>query len=169
MGVIMLIVGAVLMIGPLFLPMIGFFGKATLGVAGLVVFLLGLIITMWTSLYKKTSADVAFVRTGQGGSRVYLDSAAMVVPVLHRITEVNLRTMKLGVNPHGPNALITHDNLRSDILAQFYIRVQADREHILNAARSLGDNSVNAENVEKPGQREIGLRASGHCVPDGPV
>ena len=56
--------------------------------------------------------------------------------------------MKLGVNPRGPNALITHDNLRSDILAQFYIRVQADREHILNAARSLGENSVNAESVE---------------------
>ena len=148
MGVAMLLVGAALMIGPLFLEPLGFVAKAVLGVIGLVLFLIGLIVTMWTSLYKKTSADVAFVRTGQGGSRVYLDTAAMVVPVLHKITEVNLRTMKLGVNPHGPNALITHDNLRSDILAQFYIRVQADVEHILNAARSLGDNSVNAENVE---------------------
>ena len=35
------------------------------------------------------------------------------------------------------------------MLAQFYIRVQADTEHILNAARSLGENSVNAaETVE---------------------
>ena len=119
-----------------------------LGVIGLIVFLIGLVITVWSSLYKKTSADQAFVMTGQGGARVVLDGGALVIPIFHRITEVNLRTMKLGVNPHGPNALITHDNLRSDILAQFYIRVQADREHILNAARSLGDNSVNAENVE---------------------
>lgn len=148
MGLVMLLVGAALMIGPLFVPMIGFLGKAVLGVAGLVLFLIGLVITVWTSLYKKTSADQAFVMTGQGGSRVVLDGGALVIPIFHRITEVNLRTMKLGVNPHGPNALITHDNLRSDILAQFYIRVQADREHILNAARSLGDNSVNAENVE---------------------
>ncbi len=36
MGVVMLIVGAALMIGPLFLPIIGFLGKAILGVAGLV-------------------------------------------------------------------------------------------------------------------------------------
>jgi uncharacterized membrane protein YqiK len=148
MGFVMLIAGAALMVGPLFLPVLGFASKAILGVAGLVLFLLGLVITVWTSLYKKTSADQAFVMTGQGGSRVVLDGGALVIPIFHRITEVNLRTMKLGVNPHGPNALITHDNLRSDILAQFYIRVQADREHILNAARSLGDNSVNAENVE---------------------
>ena len=148
MGLAMLIVGAALMLGPMFLPMIGFVEKAVLGIVGLVLFLIGLVITVWTSLYKKTSADQAFVMTGQGGSRVVLDGGALVIPIFHRITEVNLRTMKLGVNPHGPNALITHDNLRSDILAQFYIRVQADREHILNAARSLGDNSVNAENVE---------------------
>ena len=148
MGFAMLFVGAALMIGPLFLPVLGFASKAILGVVGLVLFLLGLVITVWTALYKKTSADQAFVMTGQGGSRVVLDGGALVIPIFHRITEVNLRTMKLGVNPHGPNALITHDNLRSDILAQFYIRVQADREHILNAARSLGDNSVNAENVE---------------------
>jgi uncharacterized membrane protein YqiK len=148
MGLVMMLLGAALMIGPLFVPMIGFLGKGVLGVAGLALFLIGLVIAVWTSLYKKTSADQAFVMTGQGGSRVVLDGGALVIPIFHRITEVNLRTMKLGVNPHGPNALITHDNLRSDILAQFYIRVQADREHILNAARSLGDNSVNAENVE---------------------
>ena len=148
MGFAMLIVGTALMIGPLFLPVLGFGSKAVLGIVGLVLFLIGLVIAVWTSLYKKTSADQAFVMTGQGGSRVILDAGALVIPIFHRITEVNLRTMKLGVNPHGPNALITHDNLRSDILAQFYIRVQADREHILNAARSLGDNSVNAENVE---------------------
>lgn len=148
MGIALLLAGAALMIGPLFAPTVGFAGKAILGVVGLVLFMMGLIITIWTSLYKKTSADLAFVMTGQGGSRVVLDGGALVLPIFHRITEVNLRTMKLGVNPHGANALITHDNLRSDILAQFYIRVQADREHILNAARSLGDDSVNAESVE---------------------
>ncbi len=148
MGIALLLAGAALMIGPLFAPTVGFVGKAILGVVGLVLFMMGLVITIWTSLYKKTSADLAFVMTGQGGSRVVLDGGALVLPIFHRITEVNLRTMKLGVNPHGANALITHDNLRSDILAQFYIRVQADREHILNAARSLGDDSVNADSVE---------------------
>jgi len=147
-GFVLMLVGLALMIGPLFVPAIGLLREGVFGIAGLIVFLFGSFIAMWTSWYKRTSADQAFVRTGQGGSQVYLDGGGLVIPLLHRITEVNLRTMKLGVNPRGPNALITHDNLRSDILAQFYIRVQADHEHILNASRSLGANSVNAENVE---------------------
>ena len=100
------------------------------------------------SYYRRTSADQAFVRTGRGGSKVVLDGGDFVFPFLHSVREINLKTMKLGVNPKGQNALITHDNLRANVLAQFYIRVQADEEHILNAARSLGENSVNAETVE---------------------
>jgi uncharacterized membrane protein YqiK len=118
-----------------------------LGVMGVVVMLIGAGATAM-SFYRRTSADVAFVRTGKGGSKVVLDGGIHVVPWWHRILEINLRTMKLGVNPRGQNALITRDNLRANVLAQFYIRVQADEEHILNAARSLGENSVNAETVE---------------------
>jgi len=153
MGYALMLVGAVLavlsVVGP---NLTGPHGASwmwiILGVGGIAMFVVGLLITVVTSLYRKTSADLAFVMTGMGGSKVVLDGGALVFPVVHKITEVNLRTMKLGVNPRGPNALITKDNLRSNILAQFYIRVQADTEHILNAARSLGVNSVDAENVE---------------------
>lgn len=116
-------------------------------ITGLIVAAIGVSSTLM-SFYRRTSADQAFVRTGAGGSKVVLDGGIRVVPFLHKVLEINLRTMKLGVNPRGQNALITHDNLRANVLAQFYIRVQADTEHILNAARSLGENSVNAETVE---------------------
>ena len=149
MAIALLLVGVALMIGPAFLPALGFLTKAVVSGLGLILFLLGFFGMVITALWRKTSADEAFVITGgSGGSRVILDSGAFVFPIMHNIVPVNLKTMKLGVNPHGANALITHDNLRSDILAQFYIRVQADPEHILNAARSLGTDSVNAENVE---------------------
>jgi flotillin len=134
--------------GAFYIP--GLEGLARWGVvlAGVFVFLGGAMITAVTSLYRRTSADQAFVRTGHSGSRVVMDGGAMVVPVLHRVLDVNLQTMKLGVNPRGRNALITKDNLRADVLAQFYIKVQPDEDHILTAARSLGENSVNAETVE---------------------
>jgi flotillin len=149
MGIAMLIVGVLLMAGPNFVTLIATPAKALCGVVGLVLFLIGVFYALVTALWRKTSADEAFVMTGGArGSRVILDGGAFVFPLVHNVVPVNLKTMKLGVNPHGANALITHDNLRSDILAQFYIRVQADSEHILNAARSLGVNSVNAENVE---------------------
>lgn len=118
-----------------------------IGVVGLALVIVGLIMTVM-SFYRRASADQAFVRTGLGGSKVVLDAGTYVIPFFHRVLEINLKTMKLGVNPRGANALITHDNLRANVLAQFYIRVQADQEHILNAARSLGDSSVNAEAVE---------------------
>lgn len=148
MPVLICLIGLAFMVGPFFVPGLPPFGRLAVAALGLVILLLGLVMLAISNLYRKTSADQAFVRTGLQGARVYLDSGTIVLPVVHRLTEVNLKTMKLGVNPKGGNALITRDNLRADVLAQFYIRVQADHEHILNAARSLGQNSVNAETVE---------------------
>lgn len=146
MGFGVIVLGLVLIV----VGMLGILPGATgplVSVGGLVVTIVGAVLTAM-SFYRRTSADQAFVRTGLGKSRVVLDGGTMVIPGLHRVLEINLKTMKLGVNPRGQNALITRDNLRANVLAQFYIRVQADEEHILNAARSLGDSSVNAEAVE---------------------
>src|SRR5438309_1208395 len=148
MGFGMMLVGLCLMGAGLFVTGLEGLARWVAVGFGAIVFIVGAIVTTITSLYRKTSADQAFVRTGMGGSRVVMDAGAIVLPVVHRVLDVNLRTMKLAVNPRGRNALITRDNLRSDVLAQFYIRVQAEQTHILNAARSLGQNSVNAETVE---------------------
>ena len=146
-GPIFVLLGLAMMLGSLFARALGFPAQMAMGVGGLTFVFVGVGATLMM-FYRRTSADQAFVRTGQGGSRVVLDGGIRVYPWRHRILEINLRTMKLGVNPRGQNALITRDNLRANVLAQFYIRVQADEEHILNAARSLGENSVNAETVE---------------------
>src|ERR1041384_5539820 len=81
--------------------------SGVLFIGGLVVMCVGTGVTLM-AFYRRTSADVAFVRTGSGGSRVVLDGGIRVYPWLHRVLEINLRTMKLGVNPRGQNALITH-------------------------------------------------------------
>src|SRR5438874_12846840 len=146
MGPFMVVIGMVMMVAGFVAP-IGIIEKGILLAVGLVVVVAGAALT-FVGLYRKTSADQAFVRTGYGGARVVMDASAMEHPVDHRLQDVNLQTMKLGVNPRGRNALITKDNLRADVLAQFYIKVQPDEDHILTAARSLGENSVNAETVE---------------------
>jgi uncharacterized membrane protein YqiK len=150
MGLIMVLFGAALVIAPLIFPgRLPGVSSLIVPIFGVIVMVLGALVASITQLYRKTSADQAFVRTGMGGSRVVMDGGTMVVPFIHQIREVNLRTMKLAVNPSGRSALITRDNLRSNVLAQFYIRVQADQSHILNAARSLGENSVNEKSVEE--------------------
>src|SRR5438874_10095046 len=148
MGPALMVVGLALMGAGLFVPSLQGLARWVVVIMGGALVILGAIVAMITSLYRKTSADQAFVRTGYGGARVVMDGGALVLPVVHRVLDVNLQTMKLGVNPRGRNALITKDNLRADVLAQFYIKVQPDVDHILAAARSLGQNSVNAETVE---------------------
>lgn len=152
LGSIVVLVGLVTMLFGLLASAFGVALSLTAGLliagTGLILIFLGLgMISL--SFYRRASADQAFVRTGQGGKRVVLDDGISVIPFLHNVIEINLKTMKLGVNPRGANALITKDNLRANVLAQFYIRVQADVEHILNAARSLGESSVNEEAVEQ--------------------
>jgi len=102
-----------------------------------------------TRLYRKTTANEAFVRTGMGKARVILDGGALVVPILHRVVPVSLATMRLNVERRGEEALITGDNLRVDIAAEFYIKVQPEAEDILNAARSLGERSVSEAGIRE--------------------
>ena len=122
--------------------------QITLSVFGLVLFILGAVMMVITKLYIKTSADQAFVRTGMGGPVPILDGGDLVIPVVHEIVPVSLQTMRLDVDRSGHDALITGDNLRADVAAEFYIKVQKIREHILAAATSLGERSVDAESVK---------------------
>jgi uncharacterized membrane protein YqiK len=104
-------------------------------------------ITIFTRFYRKTSASMAYVRTGGKGPKVILDDGAIVIPMIHNLTAVSLETMRLNVERRGPHALITKDNLRVDLSAEFYIKVQPSREDIQQAARSLGGRSVQPDAV----------------------
>ncbi|MGI5816562.1 MAG: SPFH domain-containing protein [Armatimonadota bacterium] len=147
----MVLVGFALVIG----PWIGAFGDPGIvsqwiltGVGTVVLLVSGMLIII-ARLYQKTSANEAFVRTGMGGRAVVLDGGAIVIPVVHKTVPVVLETMKLEVERGGEDALITRDNLRCDIRAEFYIKVQGVKDDILNASRSLGDRSVNAGAVRE--------------------
>ncbi|MEW6443151.1 MAG: SPFH domain-containing protein [bacterium] len=117
---------------------------ATFGIMVLIV--AGIVVTI-TKLYRKTSANEAFVRTGMGGMKVIMDGGALYIPVIHKIVPVSLESMKLAVNRTNEEAMITRDSLRVDIEAEFYIKVNANKEDVVNAARALGDKAVSAENV----------------------
>jgi uncharacterized membrane protein YqiK len=56
-------------------------------------------------VYKRSSANQAFVRTGQGGTKVVLDRGIMVFPIFHQIVPVSLETMKLEVERRGSGRL----------------------------------------------------------------
>jgi uncharacterized membrane protein YqiK len=153
LGALLIVVALVFILGPMIasaagLTIISGASQVMLLGFGVALLIIGAIIITITKLYFKTSADQAFVRTGMGGQQPIIDGGALVVPVVHETVPVSLQTMRLDVDRSGPDALITGDNLRADVAAEFYIKVQKIREHILAAATSLGERSVDAESVK---------------------
>jgi uncharacterized membrane protein YqiK len=94
-------------------------------------------------LYHRASKEIAFVRTGLGGEMVVRDGGAIVLPVLHETIPVNMNTLKLEVRREREAALITHDRMRVDVQAEFYVRVKPDASAISTAAQTLGRRTMN--------------------------
>jgi flotillin len=116
-------------------------------ILGIIFLIFGFIAWAYTNFYVKPSANLAYVRTGQGGRRVFIDKGMWFVTILHKIVPVNLETLKLEVERKGTDALITKDNLRVDVKAEFYIKVHPEEDAVMNASRSLGEKSVTAQEV----------------------
>ena len=99
-------------------------------------------------LYQRSSKDMSFVRTGIGGEKVVLTGGALVLPIVHTITPVGMRTLRLEVKRGGAGALITKDRMRVEVVAEFYLRVRPDKESVALAAQSLGERTMDSERLK---------------------
>jgi len=99
-------------------------------------------------LYRRSTKDVSFVRTGFGGEKVVMGGGAMVLPILHDITEVNMNTLRLEVIRAREKSLITKDRMRVELTVEFYVRVSPNETAVATAARSLGNRTMNAEQLK---------------------
>jgi len=115
---------------------------APASIAVLVILVMGIVFGM---LYKRSTRDEAFVRTGLGGKKVVLDGGALILPIFHSHASVNLKTLRLTVERKERESLITKDRLRVDIVAEFYVRVRPDEESIALASQTLGALTNDAE------------------------
>ncbi|MGB0518251.1 MAG: flotillin, partial [Candidatus Puniceispirillaceae bacterium] len=73
----------------------------------LVIVLVAIVVVVAAWLYERASREVSLVRTGLGGRKVVLDGGVIVLPYFHKVSRVNMQTMRLEVNRHGEQALIT--------------------------------------------------------------
>jgi uncharacterized membrane protein YqiK len=98
-------------------------------------------------LYRRSSKDVSFVRTGLGGEKVVMGGGALVLPIVHDVTDVSMNTLRLEVQRTREKALITKDRMRIELQVEFYVRVMPNAESIAAAARTLGHRTMNPENL----------------------
>ncbi len=122
------------------------FGLVLLAIVVVVV----VIAVLWwalSKLYQRSTTELSFVRTGFLGERVAISGGAIVIPVLHEVTRVNMNTMRISVAHHDQNALITQDRLRVNVDADFYVRVRPEKASVSAAARALGSKTTSADGM----------------------
>lgn len=115
----------------------------------IVVVVVAIAVLWWlmSKLYQRSTTERAFVRTGFLGQRVAISGGALVIPVLHEVTWVNMNTLRISLSHHNENALITKDRLRLNVDADFYVRVHATPDAVAAAARSLGSKTASVDEM----------------------
>ena len=98
-------------------------------------------------LYRRSTKEVAFVRTGFLGEKVVINGGAFVWPIIHDITPVSMNSLQLAVTREKDEALITRDRMRIDVDAEFYVRVNQTKEAVSLAASTLGRRTLEPERI----------------------
>ena len=124
------------------------FGSFILGLI-VVVVIAAILIWLLNWLYLRSSKERAFVRTGLGGQKVVMNGGAFVLPIVHEVIPVNMNTLRLEVSRGRDKALITKDRMRVDVIAEFYVRVQASVEAIAAAAQTLGIRTMQPDMLKE--------------------
>ncbi|MCV3205564.1 SPFH domain-containing protein [Mesorhizobium sp. YC-39] len=112
-----------------------------------VVVVIAVYILRW--LYRRSTKETAFVRTGFMGEKVVVNGGAFVIPVLHEITPVNMNVVRIEVRREDALALITRNRMRVDLIAEFFVRVGASRELVAAAAQTLGRRTLQPESLRE--------------------
>ena len=113
----------------------------------LALILIAILVAFLNRFYRKSSRDVALIRTGFGGQRIILSGGCLALPFLHKVDEINMRTMRMEVARTGSKSLITGDKMRVDVEFEFYLRVQPTIQGVETAAQAIGSKSLNPEGV----------------------
>ncbi len=106
-------------------------------VGGLILVGLGFLILL-AKAHKKVPQGKALIRTGVGGAKVALDSGIFVIPIMHRVEEMDISLKTIEVNRMAAEGLICKDNMRADIKVVFFVRVNKDPKMVVEVAQTIG-------------------------------
>jgi uncharacterized membrane protein YqiK len=117
----------------------------------LVILAIVVVITVYVLrwLYRRSTKEVAFVRTGFLGEKVVVNGGAFVIPVLHEITLVSMNVIRIEVRREHQMALITKNRMRVDLVGEFFVRVGPSRELVAAAAQTLGRRTLQTDGLRE--------------------
>jgi len=100
-------------------------------------------------LYRRSSKEVSFVRTGMLGEKVVISGGAFVLPIIHNITQVGMRTLSINIKRAGDKSLITKDRMRAELVTEFFTKVPPDKKAVSTAAQTLGNRTLDPEHLRE--------------------
>jgi uncharacterized membrane protein YqiK len=96
--------------------------------------------------HKVVPQGKALIRTGFGGAKIALDSGMFVIPLLHRVEEMDITLKQLVVEEE---VLSKEDELLK-LKVCFYIRVNKDARFVIEVAQTIGcERASTAETMEE--------------------
>lgn len=124
-------------------------GANTIAIVILAAIVIAVLAYLLHWLYRRSTKDVSFVRTGLGGEKVVMGGGAFVLPIVHDLTEVSMNTLRLEVQRTREKSLITKDRMRIELDVEFYVRVIPNEKEVATAARTLGNRTTNPEKLKE--------------------
>lgn len=124
------------------------YGADIIAIIMLVTIIVAIIVYLLHWLYRHSSKDLSFVRTGLGGEKVVMGGGALVLPIVHDVTEVSMNTLRIEVRRAGEKSLITQNRMRVEVNVEFFVRVIPTAESVAAAARTLGNRTLNPESLK---------------------
>ena len=100
-------------------------------------------------LYRRSSKEVSFVRTGMLGEKVVISGGAFVLPIIHNITQVGMRTLSINIKRAGDKSLITKDRMRAELITEFFTKVPPEQRAVATAAQTLGNRTLDPEHLKE--------------------
>ncbi len=70
-------------------------------------------------------------------------------PALHELKKINLQSFKLTFSFNSQDLLFNKDELRAEMEIEFYYHVKPTHESVSKAARSLGEKTLNQEELNE--------------------
>ena len=124
------------------------------------VIVIAIVVYLVNWLYRRSSKEVSFVRTGLFGEKVVINGGAFVLPIIHDVTPVNMNVLQMAVMRAKDDALITRDRMRVDIDAEFYVRVPRHPRGGVDRRRHARPAHAAARAAARPALRQVRLGAA---------
>ena len=105
----------------------------------------GIIILLLAS-YKKVPQGQALVRTGLGGHKATF-SGILVLPSLHKAHYIDTTYTRLLIDWQGKHGITCKDNVRINIMAAYFVRINNTVEDVTKAIQSFG--------IEKASDKQV--------------